>query len=124
MSLVQPALEAERHHRRRGRNLRLSHIEAQLRDAPLHLEQVENASAGLPTTVTLANRVTCLQPRRSRGTWLMHQLVSEGLVVTAAEALPVFGPFPASYAAISITMGTMPERTPTSRAHGGLRARS
>ena len=58
LSLVKPALEAARHQRRRGRYLRLRHIEAQLRDAPLHLKEVERAFAGLPTTVPLANRVT------------------------------------------------------------------
>jgi hypothetical protein len=58
LSLVQPTLDAARHRRRRGRYLRLRHIETHLRGTPLQLDQVEAAFAGLPTTVPLANRVT------------------------------------------------------------------
>lgn len=57
LQLVQPTLDEVRRERRRGRYLRLRHIEPRLLDEPLAIDHVEAAFSGLPIAPSLDHRV-------------------------------------------------------------------
>jgi superfamily II DNA or RNA helicase len=58
LTLVQPVLDEARRERRRGRYVRLRHIEARLRKDPPSIAQVETTLSGLQVAAPLDSRVT------------------------------------------------------------------